>query len=162
LGLHPILGLAIRGRICPAFVRARVRPFARREKIRPQSRRASFYSVYGRVYRAERSAAQRLDGSMRGNRRADAGHFRRAGVQFVRRTVWRAAFYRARLFWLFSKFVQLDSCRHPCRWPHRKCAVALALVAGFCIASLFRMVVSEFYLLAHCYFVTVALVFVIS
>src|SRR5213080_3292060 len=98
---------------------------------------------------------------MRGNRRADAWHFRRAGVQFVRRAVWRAAFYRARLVWLFSKFVQLDSCWHPRRWPDRKRAVALALVAGFCIASLVRMEVSEFYCLADRASVPAAHLFVI-
>src|SRR4030095_14772663 len=86
--------------------------------------------------------------SMRGHWRPDAGELWRIGLQRLRRNLRRTAFHCARVVWVFSQFVQPDSGRYARRRSHRNCAIALALVTGFCIASLVRMEVSEFYRLA--------------
>src|SRR6266496_1180306 len=89
-----------------------------------------------------------MDGGMCGYRRPDAGHAWRVAVQFARRSLPRATFYRARLVWLFPEPLQSDAGRDA-RWrADRDCIVALALAAGIRVATLVRVEVSELYCLA--------------
>src|SRR2546423_2436268 len=125
-----------------------MRALNRREKIRTQSRRAGLHPIYGRFHSAERSAEERLDGSVRRNRWTDAWLNRRVGVQRHRRAVRHSDFFCARLVWLFSESVQSHSGRHVGRWANRDCPFALALAAGIRGAALVRLEISELYRLA--------------
>ena len=103
LGLHHDVGLEVRGWLRRPSVSSRMRASHCRQKIWAQSRRAGFHSIHGRVHRVERSAAQRVDGSLRRHRRPDARFVRRVRLQFDRRSRRHSDFLRARLVRLFSE-----------------------------------------------------------
>src|SRR4029079_3424024 len=115
-----------------------------------ESRRTSVYSVYGRVHRAQGSAAERVDGSVRRYRWAAARKHGCISLQRVRRILRRTDFHRPGMVCIFSESIQPHPRRNA-RWrTYRDRVVALVVVARFCITRLVWMEISKLHYLANC------------
>src|ERR1700751_166098 len=117
-------------------------------KVWTESGRARLHPVHGGVYCAEGSTAQRLDGSMRRNWRANARLARRATLQLHWRIHEHPDLLRPRLVRLFSKSFQSYTGRHVGRRPHCHCVVTLALAARLRYPSLVRVEIAKLHRLA--------------